>query len=445
MEEKKLTAIFISTYRKLYSYKKNNSFYLKINDPELFEKNLLEYLISIYGVFIKYNLHLYYPEISKSFENIIVNGGKQWDNIEAFVLQYGENFYDNINKYPLSSNFIYTIGKIYSKDHNRVVINNFSKSYCIGKIERKGEESIPNIIIKNIETFENILFEFVNAVKKSDTYFNAFFSGMEEDDAISYLFEWVTRNASPSDMQDIEQYYMKYTSFIIDDTFDNLKNSVKIGSFFGDNLFVRLKKANVNYETPYYISFMLNSDAGGVELPVIRLGIERKKDKKIAHILATQTSQEHHCFEHYSELNECFKKMFDKSKYFRDFNPSHVVSLILCFGLLKGMGINKVEVVTYLPLRMQRLILEGQKSEEEIYDLQYRLTNKNVSNYLRLREHFNDINVDDYYLDINSNLSILLGDNISSENLFFQTLYNLGYNAGVSHKIDESNEKKNVK
>jgi hypothetical protein len=333
--------------------------------------------------------------------------------------------------------------RIYSDDISGSVITKNGKSYTIGREPRKEEEEMPAIIIKDIDNLENTLSLFLKKLEASDSFFKSFFDYMDYNDAISYLFEWVIKNASTNDMTDIEKYFKKYADFLSDNTFDALKHPINIGNFLGDELYVMRKKANVNYETPYYLSFMMKNEKNCVELPTVRIGIENEGARKAAHILATQTSQINTNFERYDEITACFKKMLSKSKNFREFNPSHIVSIILSFGLLKGMGIDKVVVEDYFPLRLQRLILENQKNDDELYDLQHRLTDKNIYNYFRLMEFFDGVKIAEYP-DNGNGLILFLSDNIKSENAFLQNLYNIGYRAGIKNKIESVEEQNKI-
>lgn len=447
MKEEKLVKIFFDVYNRCYTdlYHKNAPT-LNIGSLEDFEKVLEEYINKVLGNRIRHDYNLYYREIKTAFENVIINA-KFTDlaNIKAFILSYGNSFWEKINERYISSIFINTMRRIYSSDIYGVSIGNKENYYTIKRIARKEEDGIPDIIIKNIDSFEEVLNKFVESVKITDTCFNRFFEGMEEEEAISYLLEWTIKNAGFLDLMDIEKYYKKYTDFIIDTTFDKFKKPVFVDNFLGDELYIMKKKANVNYETPYYISFIMKNNNSFVELPNIRLGIENQDGKKVAHILATQSSQINTDHERNAKLDEMFKKMMEKSKYFREFNPSHIISLSLAFGLLKGLGINEIKITDYLPLRFQRLLLENQKGTEEIERLQYRLTNKNLNNYLRLCEYFNGIEIMSYP-DMDGYLSMKINDSVDSTSILLQKLYNIGYTAGINNRYNQfDNEKNNRK
>ncbi len=232
-------------------------------------------------------------------------------------------------------------------------------------------------------------------------------------------------------MLDIQRYIVKYDSFITDTTFDDLKASKFLGTFMGDNIYVRLRRAPVSYETPYFLSFYMNFDNKIVELPNIRFGLENLDNKKIMHILATQSSQDNERFDMCNKLSDCYKTFLGGVSSFREYNPSHVVSIILTFGLVRGLGITDVNIVDYMPFRYQRLVLENHKNKDELDLLQHRLTNKQLYSYLRACEYFNGIDVCSYP-ELDNNLKLFLSNNISTDNSQLNELYDMSYKLGVS-------------
>lgn len=441
-EEHKLSAIFMDVCSSLFE-KNSKVCYSKLNieDYDELEANLQDYLNHVLGYKLDNDYTSYYREIRHYFENILLNAtSSDFEAINKFIIEYKDMFSKDISNRPLFAIFLESMKKSYSNDNSGVFIGNVKSAYTVERIARKGEDDLPAIIIKNAEKFENTLKTFVDKVITSDSYFNSFFEGLEFEEAVSYLFEWVIKSATASDLEDVEKYFKKYASFVVDGTLINLKKPVKIGDLLGDEIYVIRKRANVNYETPYYLSFIIKGNSEYIELPTVRLGIEENNEFKKAYILATQTSQDNVYMDKYKETENFIKKLLSKSNKFREYNPAHTLSIILAFGILKGLGIERIVVEDYFPLRRQRLVLENQKNEEELDDLQYRLTNKNINNYFRLLEFFTGIDIVSYP-DMGEGVELFLSDNIQSSNPFLQKLYNMGYNAGfknrVSSEIDE--------
>lgn len=441
MEEYQLCKIFLDVYSSISKFNSKKSVKIYIEDFDKLENVLTNYIVSIMGISVANNYEEHYREIRKYFENAVLNYQRAEEtSLIDFVLTYGENFYRNIDKHEYSSLFFSAIQNIISRDPNGMVISNLGKSYILERLPRKDEDAIPSIYIEDIERFERVLEEFVLATRMSDTFFNSFFEDMEEREAIRYLLEWVIKNATIADLRDVTLYFQKYKCFITDKTLNFIKKPLKVGKLFGDDLYFMRKRANVNYETPFYLAFMLNGEIDKIELPNVRLGIEDIGGEKVAHIIATQTTQSPIDINRDRAINDLIKKLLPKSKNFREFNPSHLVSLVLTFGLLNGLGIKRIVIADYLPLRYQRLVLEERKSDEELYDYQYRLTNKFINNYFRLLEYADGITINDYP-NVGSDFMITLEDEITFENEFLNRLYLTAYRVADTY-CKEDNEKK---
>jgi len=452
MDQNKLIAVFLDVYfdflkKQTLDEEVNKKEYIKeyINMDSEHKKNMGEelekYIVNILGNKIKDNYDEYIREIMITFENVIGNSpNKSLTGIINYIPVYSKMYFEQIYQRPLSAIFINTIKQMISDDVSKVTVSNRGLKYVIGKLDVKGEEEIPKIIIKNIDNLECTLNDLIDKIMKSDTFFKNPLLNFDGDQGVSYLIEWIMRNATSNDLSNVESFLKKYTHFITDNTFDQIKKIKHIGVLLGYDVYVMRKRSSVNYETPYYLAYYMVKDNIPVELPNVRFGVENKGSNKIFHILSTQTSQDNVHMEEYYEICKQFKSYMGKSKFFREFNPTHVISLFITFGLIKGIGIDTVKVADYLPLRFYRLVLENQQSEEELYNLQSRLVDKNIYNYLRISELFSGINIQDY-VDNGDGLLIHLEDEIVLNDLFSQKLYNLGYNASLEMNKDYSSQK----
>lgn len=452
-----LITIFLDVYRYLMHDKFNytvNSLIINEEDEEL-RNALEEYIRNVLGyhVYKMYNQYIngeiqefpYFSHVRKSFENILINMDPKWHlPIKDHVLKYKEAFQDHINEYPLSAILIDSIRQCYSKHYYETVISQVQDTYLISKPDKKGENILPSARIEDIKNLEIILDEYVRTIQNSDTFFNKVFEhNSTYEEALSELFLWTMRNASLSDLRNLEEYFSRYTLYFKNDSLDFIKNyPMKIGEIFNDELYVFLKKSTVVYETPYYLSFMLKDTH--MELPNVRLGVEDYDGKKIANILAVQTSQTVEPNQRSILVENTIKKQMPKSKNFREFNPSHLASLVLAFGLLKGLGIEYVNVPDYLPYRYQRYLIEGKYNLEEIDIYQHRLTDKYMNNFFRLLEFVEDEQRDEIireYPDMDNVLRLRLIDDIKFKNEFLQELYETTYKIGLEHRTDQKLKK----
>lgn len=423
------------------------------NNAEL-EKVLGDYLVSIFGVSIKNNYDEHFREIRKYFENIYVNKDSDIDLVN-FIKVYGERFNNLIDNHPLSKLFFDCLERMYSLSYDGrvkyyedysynnldMIISNNGNSFVLGRMPRKDVNSLPFVYIKDIDEFEDILNEYVDTVKNSDSFYNVIdnekLNDLPLESRIKALFECTMFNASNNDLLDVSSFIRKYTSFILDKSLNEFRNLKKIGSFFNDELYVMLKRSELEYETPYCLCFMLKNNI--VELPYVRLGIEEKDGKKTAYILSVQTSQSGYIDRNnLGEVEKYLKNIIPKSSKFRNFNPSHLVSILMSFGILKGMGINDVAVTDYLPFRFNKTVIDKGLNEEESDNFQRRLTDKNLYTYMRLCNVTNGIEVVSYPED-GEFLKFNISNEISCDSDELNNLYNLALDLGCYVKsLDES-------
>jgi len=455
MEKRILSKIFLDVYNNLQTFNNNKTKILLEDYPSL-EQTLENYLVDILGYKIKYNYEDNYGEIRKYFENIIYNSGyHNYKNIIECIENYKKEFIEKIESHKYVNLFIDTMRKMYSKsydgrilfnkdnnlEYSSIAISNKGNTFLIGRIPRKGDNQLPSIHINNIDEFEKELKKYVESVLLSDSFYNLFdnknFDTVSFEDKVKTLFECTIFNATSIDLNYVENFFRRYTDFINDKTFENIRKPKYMGQLFDDELFVMSKRSELEYETPYYLAFMLNNKR--VELPNVRLGIEVKGDKKTAHIIALQTAQRVLDRDNLNKIQSDIKRNLPKDSYFRFYNPTHLVSILMTFGILNGMGINNIEVKDFMPFRYNKTILDKQMNEDEANNYQTRLTNKNLITYMRLNELVDGINIVSYP-EMDMGLKVNLSEEIKCKNEFLQNIYDMGYKLGEEYKINSSKE-----
>lgn len=355
MQTKILSRIFLDVYKNLPMFYSNKP-KINVEDYDLLESTLESYLVEILGYKIKYNYEDNYREIIKLFENVFYNSRyKNYNNIIESINTYKEELKDKLENHKYTSLFIDTLRKMYSKSYDgriltntekdlnfsTIAISNKGNSFIIGRIPRKGEQNLPSIHINDIQQFESILKKYIESVVISDSFYNIFnneyFNTVSFEDKIKTIIECTLFNATGTDLSYIENFFRKYTDFINDNTFEFIRRPKYMGNLFDDDLYVMCKRSELEYETPYYLAFMLNNKK--VELPNIRMGIEQKENKKVAHIIATQSAQTVLNPENSQEIQKEIKNNLPTDSYFRFYNPTHLVSILMTFGILNAMGI----------------------------------------------------------------------------------------------------------
>lgn len=449
MELGRLSKIFMDVFAYLYSCEFKRKHYENITDPDDLEEKLLSYLHTTYT--FKFDYSHYYAEVRMYFENILVNIPKNRGfNLAQSIDDYVNKLNYEFETHPLSKLFMDKARKLYSGLDWDSVIRHNNKSYTIQRIYREREIDMPSLYISNIDEFEEILSEFINNVKNSKSDFKAclnFKKSDNETDIISELLIWIVKNCTCYELANVTDFFRKYSQYINDNTFDKLENTIKIGTLLNQDLRMKIRKSSCHYETPYFLSFILGN-INTIELPNIRLGIELQDNKKVAHILATQSSQDNCNLNYLSVQEENLKNLFktenkryrniqkDQVENIRHFNTLHTYSIILTLGLLKGMNIDKVQIASYLPLRLQSKILMDNYSDYDIDKYKYRLTNLNMMTYIKVVSDMSGIEIEEYP-DLDGTLKLLVTDNVTSDNKLFKQLYDYGLMAGKQNKSEK--------
>lgn len=435
-----LAKSFINIYRNLKGISLVN-----FNIQDL-EEALLHFLRTTVGYKHSYLDNM--KEVEIYFENIVNNIDKYHMTIPDAINQYTEEYLKLLETHPLTHEFINSINYLSSSSFNiknldsrlnpeiNIAIRHKNKSLEIIRKARQNEDDIPIMCIDDIDDFEQILINYLITIKNSNTYYNIFnresFKELEYKEKIKMILEGTSLNLSEYQSENLEKFFEMYTNFIKDNILTQFNHPIFINIFFDDELYVMTKRSELWYETPYYLSFMLKNKR--IELPNVRIGINNENNKPVAHIIATQTSQMMNNETSYKELQEQLKTLIPKDKYFRYYNPSHLISLIITFGLLKGLGIDDVLITDYMPFRYKKIQIDKQLSEEEANKYQTRLTTKNIITYMNLINDLKGIEVINYPGN-ESDFRIRIGDNIEGKNEFLSNLYNISYQFGKQYKI----------
>ena len=449
MKQKILSRIFLDVYNNFQMFN-NKKTEIILEDYVSLEETLEKYLVDILGNRIKYNYEDNFREIIMYFENIFYNSQhKNYNNIIACINSYKKEFIEKKETHKYLNLFINTIEKLYSKSYDGKLFSDKSNnltyssiaivhrgdSFIIGRLPRKDQINLPTININNIDEFEKILQQYIDSIKNSDSFYNLFdnenYDSLSFENKVQIIFECTILNATANDLNCVENFFRRYNSFINDKSLENMKNLQQMGELFNDELYIKLKKSGILYETPYYFAFFLRNNR--VELPNVRFGIEERNNKKIAHIIATQSSQGDININNLEKIQAEIKKKLPTEPYFRNYNPTHLISILMSFGILNGVGIKDIQIKDYLPFRYNKTILDKQMSEEEADKYQTRLTNQNIMTYMRLCELVEGINIVSYP-EMDMGLILELDDEINCKNKFLQEIYDMGYQFGLANK-----------
>lgn len=443
--------LFFNVYEKVYGEEARMVIENNIDIEEL-EESLKNFLTKI--TVYKNNYIGNSKEIEIMFENIFANRDRYPMGLIAMIEEYGSNYIAMLNSHPYTQKFLIAANNIYSEAFDikhdgkedsafkiNVAIKNIGKRIDIIRAVRIGEESFPSIVISNIDTFEETLKEYIKAIKSGDSWYNIFvrdgFYQRGEDENIKMIFEAALVNATNNDARDIEIFFKNYTSYVLNEELAPLRNLQKVGKLFDDDLYIMLKRSELWYETPFYISLMLCNKH--IELPNVRLGIDF--EKKCANVIAVQSSQVQEDSAEFLEIKETIKRVLPKDSYYRFINPSHVISLVITMGYLKSIGIDEILLKDYMPFRYKKVTYDKHLDEDEAEKLQTRLTTKNIATFLRIASNIDGVNVMSYPGN-SSELKLRIEDEIHGKNKFIEDLFRLGYELCQKNKYENTRKLK---
>lgn len=436
MEHYILSKIFLD----LYSSKSEKARKIKIKDYDKLETALDDYLVSILGYKIKHNRSTHAKEIKVYLENIIENTTiTRKVGVVECIKQYQQTYKVMLENHPLTEQFINSINLLFEKEYNNNFVkrfnNNIEEDINIAvrhinnelKIEnyQSSKLVIPTICIKNIDSFELVLNSYINTVKNSDSNYNVFskkyYDVLKENEKLKMLMQCTIYNATSEDAQDIEMFFNKYINFFSDKTFESLKKINYLCDEFNDKIYVMLKCSEIEDETPYYLSFFLENSR--LELPAVKIGIEIQENKKIAHIYSIDFPRAISNKENLLNIEKQIRLNVKNDTYFKYYHPTHLISLSLTLGMLKGIGIEDIRIKQFLPFRHKKILLDETQTEEEAKKIQTKLGNKTMIKYMHLAYLLSGITTLDQ-----TNFSI--PEEVESANKLIANLYNEGYKFG---------------
>ena len=264
MDRNTLSNIFLDLY---YS---TNTIKLKIKNIDILEKTLEDYLDSILGYKIRHNRSTHIKEIKCYFQNIINNTKILKKNKIIEYIQNYQNYYKNLFELnPLTNQFINSINLLYEKNYNssdllNKLTNTIEEDINIAIQHIKTPNGIDSLVIqnfqantilpkqiyiKNVESFEKTLNKYITCVKKSDSNYNIFskkyYNILNNNSKLRMLFQYTMYNVSVSECNDIELYFQKNIHYLENKLLDKLKKPIHIGNILNENIYVMLKKSEI--------------------------------------------------------------------------------------------------------------------------------------------------------------------------------------------------------
>lgn len=299
----------------------------------------------------------------------------------------------------------------------------------------------PNTVIKDIEQLERKLEQYIEALPKSGKNFYK----IDEGHTVATYFYYLVKTLTNSDSHDLLKYIDVFMDFLKDTQFSSLSQESKIGRIeLGEEetqkYDVLAKRAEEYYgsETPYTMRYALDRKGFRYTMPFVRYGIAEDQ----AYIYSIQRKGKiKFRYPRIKEINGRFNRVNSGVKTERDITPSMLISATMFMGMLKGVGIKEVKIADFLTRRFGHYNgING--NVEEASKIQDNITNKFLRTYTRLVAQFHGIEIYSYPNDIDSYLSLRLGEEISSDNPLLNQFFALGLQYGKSQNEIEREEGK---
>mgnify|MGYP003290978502 CR=1 FL=1 len=334
---------------------------------------------------------------------------------------------------------------------------------------------IPTLYIKNTEEFNKYLVKYI--VKETEFLQENIFVGESNlhknlDEQIRFSLMNLFIDATSNDFNNPVEYLKLRISFLENDSLSKEFSDYKSIYNFDDNdchIESFVKAQHPSYETPYAFCSQIVSDDGKdkFDLPKIRYGIKDDGYKKEVYIYAIQGEKKKNVLNRFEKkinrylfkINKGVVKDEEYLKYEKylelgideiypenvvDVTPKAVLALTVFLKVIKDMGIDKVTVVPYLPVRYDSK-LKGKKAyldlfkeiyfknemdkkyskvNQEMEDNQFNITNKFIRTFNRVNYHLNNMSNIIYPFEIDDKMHFVINDEVSVTEHLINNTYN---------------------
>lgn len=286
-------------------------------------------------------------------------------------------------------------GEVKSGKDNRIV------RILFNIVDDEVLSEMPNMYIQDKENFNKLLIEYV---KKSLRFYELANTYGNIKMILSFLFSNITN----SEMNNLNNYLIKYINFLDDILLINQtgEKNTTLGI-----LKYEVDKQSIQQETPYCFKSYFEDNDSKYALPRISFGM----CDGICYIYAIQNkdSKMNIDSKYNFEVKQKLRTINSGISKYRNVTPSFVITLSLFISFLKENNINKVKVVSPLPIRQKNRDLsleykikfysmsgtldnsEVEKLKKELIDKKlnddYNSTVKFVNCFNRLKLHFDNL------------------------------------------------------
>ena len=355
----------------------------------------------------------------------------------------------------------------YRTNYNVKILDKFVGDY---------NPDIPTLVIENVDEFNKYLVMYINKhslfLHESDYLRKDSFLLKDVNEQIRYSLMNLFINATSNDFNNPIEYLKNRISFFDNDllyekfpVYEKIYNLDDIDCHIESCVF----KQHPANETPYaFFSRIVSNDGENTyDLPKIRYGIKDDGYKKEVYIYAIQGSKKKSVLNKFEKkinryLFKINKDVVKDEEYLQyekdsemeldsffpenviDVTPKSVLSLTIFLKIIKDMGINKVTVIDYLPIRYygnlhgKKAVVDlykGIYSEEELNqrynqaekqmdDNQFNITNKFIRTFNRVNYHLNNMSNITYPFEVDDKMHFIINDEMVDNDHLINNVYN---------------------
>lgn len=307
-------------------------------------------------------------------------------------------------------------------------------------------DSKPILMINNCEQFVNLLCEYVDECDKH----NNMFSNYDLKVRIKGYLSLVWSNAIYEDFASPLMFLKKRIGFYQDKSLKIEKEIYKddVEQLYESNILIYSVPQDIRMETPNAFKIIIKKDNNSYELPSISYGIYNNE----CYIYAIQNKQDSNLNDYQKKIKRSIYKMNSGVEQYNDYelenisdvSPSTLISLSIFFDELSKNNIDKIKIISLLPVRYNSKELAFEKkyadklsskehNDEELKKLllDYKLENlriqKNLSeklirNFRRLESHFGNCMVTSYPMEFDEYMHVTVKEYKKGENEFLNSI-----------------------
>lgn len=321
-----------------------------------------------------------------------------------------------------------------------------------GKVVYKVNDNslfVPTLMIKDKNKFDEALMKYYCEAHK-------FYEGTLDED-INYdkaILTLLWNNATTDDFNDPINYINRYIDFLNNSI--SLENDTYYSEILDSNINIQIKKEPIYEETPYALYIKSTKNNLYYDFPVVRFGIsnntcfiyavqQEKNKKEITEDNLKYQKKIHRLLFKVNEgFNESITDNINNPENITGISPSALVSLTITLSLLNNLGIKKIIIPSFLPVRYNAkeisykvridLLKSKGKDVESLnnimhdYQENHEMIQRNISDKLlryfrRLEYSFENINVKNLPYELDSNTHLELDNYKTCNNKLLEELY----------------------